>query len=150
MLIGYAAGAFDLFHVGHLNILRQAKSRCDFLIAGVVSDELVEQTKGRRPVIPTTERLEIVSNISFVDHAVVEVNSNRLDTWSDVGFEVFFKGDDWKGTSKGNELETMFATVGVRVEYFPYTMHTSSTKLRIALEALKTSSSQHTKLDQRA
>ena len=136
MIVGYAAGAFDLFHVGHLNILRQAKSRCDFLIAGVVSDELVERTKGGVPVIPESERLEIVSNIGFVDKAVIEDKPNRLDTWEAVGFDVFFKGDDWKDTAKGRELETLFATVGVRVEYFPYTMHTSSTKLRVALDAL--------------
>lgn len=142
MIVGYAAGAFDLFHVGHLNVLKQAKSRCDFLIAGVVADELLEATKGKLPVIPTNERLEIVSNISYVDKAVVEDKVNRLETWADVGFDVFFKGDDWKNTSKGLELEEKFAGVGVRVEYFPYTVHTSSTKLRIALDALSTPSRQ--------
>nr|WP_239464165.1 adenylyltransferase/cytidyltransferase family protein [Glutamicibacter protophormiae] len=136
MIIGYAAGAFDLFHVGHLNILRQAKARCDYLVAGVVSDELVEATKGYRPVIPTAERAEIVSNISFVDHVYIESKPNRLDTWQDVRFDVFFKGDDWKGTSKGLDLEQRLGAVGVRVEYFPYTMHTSSTHLRRALDAL--------------
>lgn len=136
MIIGYAAGAFDLFHVGHLNILRQAKSRCDYLIAGVVSDERLKQSKGRLPVIPVSERLEIVSSINFVDRAVIESKPNRLDTWSDVGFDVFFKGDDWKNTSKGLELEEQFKTVGVAVEYFPYTMHTSSTKLRVVLDQL--------------
>lgn len=136
MIVGYAAGAFDLFHVGHLNILRQAKSGCDFLIAGVVSDERLERTKGSLPVIPASERLEIVSSIQYVDKAVIEDKPNRLDTWAEVGFDVFFKGDDWKDTAKGRELEKMFSTVGVRVEYFPYTMHTSSTKLRVALDAL--------------
>lgn len=136
MIIGYAAGAYDLFHVGHLNILRQARSRCDFLIAGVVSDERLQETKGRQPVIPECERLDIVSAISFVDKAVLEFRSNRLETWNDVGFNVFFKGDDWKDTAKGTELENLFATVGVKVEYFPYTVHTSSTKLRVALGQL--------------
>lgn len=136
MIIGYAAGGFDLFHVGHLNILRQAKSRCDYLIAGVVSDQLLRQTKGRFPVIPESERLEIVSSIGFVDRAVLEFLPNRLDTWKAVGFDVFFKGDDWKDTVKGKALESAFATVGVRVEYFPYTVHTSSSKLRFALDQL--------------
>ena len=136
MIIGYAAGGFDLFHVGHLNILRQAKSRCDFLIAGVVSDQLLRQTKGRLPVIPESERLDIVSSINFVDQAVLEFHPNRLDTWKNVRFNVFFKGDDWKGTAKGEALESAFATVGVTVEYFPYTVHTSSSKLRFALDQL--------------
>jgi glycerol-3-phosphate cytidylyltransferase len=99
--IGYAAGAFDLFHVGHLNILRQAKSRCDHLIAGVVSDEMLRLVKGVDPVVPLAERLEIVSHISFVDEAVAEVVPDKLDTWRRIGFDVFFKGDDWRGTPKG-------------------------------------------------
>ncbi|MDR4533032.1 adenylyltransferase/cytidyltransferase family protein [Glutamicibacter sp. PS] len=136
MIIGYAAGAFDLFHIGHLNILRQARARCDFLVAGVVSDEMVEAAKGARPVIPTLERAEIVEHISLVDQVYIETSSDRLQAWRDLGYHVFFKGDDWKGTSKGRELERRFAAVGVRIEYFPYTMHTSSTQLRVALNAL--------------
>jgi len=134
--IGYAAGAFDLFHVGHLNILKHAKSECDYLIAGVVSDEMLELTKGITPVIPLAERLEIVSHISYVDEAIAEVLPNKLDTWRQVGFDVFFKGDDWRGTEKGRKLEQEFAAVGVEVVYFPYTAHTSSTRLRTALDAL--------------
>jgi len=136
MIVGYAAGAFDLFHVGHLNILRQAKMRCDFLIAGVVSDERILESKGFLPVIPALERAEIVENISYVDQVFIETSGNRLDTWNAVKFDVFFKGDDWKGTEKGLELERMFASVGVRTEYFPYTVHTSSTRLRSALDAM--------------
>jgi glycerol-3-phosphate cytidylyltransferase len=134
--IGYAAGAFDLFHIGHLNILKHARSQCDHLIAGVVSDEMLELTKGSRPVIPLAERLEIVSAISFVDEARAETVPDKLDTWRDVGFTTFFKGDDWRGTEKGLRLEREFAAVGVEVVYFPYTMHTSSTQLRRALDAL--------------
>lgn len=134
--IGYAAGAFDLFHVGHLNLLRQARSRCDYLIAGVVSDELLIKNKGRAPVIPLAERLEIVSNIGFVDQAVAEVESDRIMTWHQHPFDVFFKGDDWKGTSSGAALERKFAAVGVDVVYFPYTVHTSSTVLRRTLELI--------------
>jgi glycerol-3-phosphate cytidylyltransferase len=134
--IGYAPGAYDLFHVGHLNILRHAKSRCDYLIAGVVSDEMCELTKGKRPVIPLAERLEIVSHISFVDHAVAEVVPDKLDTWRSVGFNVLFKGDDWRGTPKGEKLEMDFAAVGVEIVYFPYTMHTSSSLLRRVLAGI--------------
>ena len=139
--IGYAAGAFDLFHVGHLNILRHAKSGCDHLIAGVVSDEMLRQTKGIAPVVPLAERLEIVSHISYVDEAVAEVLPDKLDTWRQLRFDVFFKGDDWRGTEKGLRLEEQFAGVGVEVVYFPYTVHTSSTRLRRALDLLASSGS---------
>lgn len=134
--IGYAAGAFDLFHVGHLNLLRHAKSECDFLIAGVVSDELLEQNKGKRPVIPLIERLDIVQSVQYVDRAVAETAPTKLDMWKQLGFNVFFKGDDWKGTAQGMKLEESFARVGVEVVYFPYTVHTSSTFLRRTLELL--------------
>ena len=134
--IGYAAGAFDLFHIGHLNILRRAKEQCDYLIAGVVSDEMLELARGRRPIIPLAERLEIVSHISFVDQAHAEVVPDKIETWRTVGFDVFFKGDDWRGTARGKALEREFAAVGVEVVYFPYTMDTSSTALRAAIAAL--------------
>jgi len=134
--IGYAAGAFDLFHIGHLNLLRHAKSECDYLIAGVVSDEMLQLTKGITPVIPLAERLEIVSHIAFVDEARAETLPDKLATWREVRFTHFFKGDDWRGTEKGLRLEKEFAKVGVEVVYFPYTMSTSSTKLRRALAAL--------------
>ncbi len=133
--IGYAAGAFDLFHVGHLNILRNARERCDHLIAGVVSDEMLQLSKGKPPIVPLAERLEIVRNIRFVDEAVAETLPNKLDTWRLLGFTMFFKGDDWRGTEKGLRLEREFAAVGVEVVYFPYTLDTSSTELRHALEA---------------
>jgi glycerol-3-phosphate cytidylyltransferase len=136
-IIGYAPGAFDLFHIGHLNVLRHAKENCDFLIAGVVSDEMLERARGRRPMIPLAERLEIVRNISYVDQAHAEVLPDKLDTWRELRFDVFFKGDDWRGTPKGDELERRFGEVGVRVVYFPYTAQTSSTALRRALAALE-------------
>ncbi|MDN5688675.1 MAG: adenylyltransferase/cytidyltransferase family protein, partial [Brachybacterium sp.] len=101
MRIGYAAGAFDLFHVGHLNLLRHAKQHCDLLIAGVVSDAMLREVKGIDPVIPTAERAEIVSQIRFVDDVHIETSPSKLDAWQDVGFTHFFKGDDWRGTEKG-------------------------------------------------
>ncbi len=125
-----------MFHVGHLNILRHAKSQCDHLIAGVVSDEMLIRSKGSAPVVPLAERLEIVGHISYVDEAVAEVLPDKLDTWRSLHFDVFFKGDDWRGTDKGRRLEREFAAVGVEVVYFPYTVHTSSTKLRQALDLL--------------
>lgn len=134
--VGYAAGGFDLFHVGHLNILKHAKSQCDYLIAGVVSDEMLTLTKGVTPVVPLFERLEIVRHISFVDEAVAEVVEDKMETWRQLRFDVFFKGDDWRGTARGTRLEHEFAAVGVEVVYFPYTVNTSSTKLRRALDAL--------------
>ncbi len=134
--IGYAAGAFDLFHVGHLNILRHAKRTATILIAGVVSDEMLRAVKGVDPVIPTAERVEIVRSIRYVDRVHVETVPDKLDTWREVGFTHFFKGDDWRGTEKGLRLEREFAAVGVEVVYFPYTVHTSSTSLRRALDLL--------------
>jgi glycerol-3-phosphate cytidylyltransferase len=133
---GYAPGAFDLFHVGHLNLLKHAKSRCDFLIAGVVSDEVLRTQKGVTPVITLAERLEIVRNIRFVDDAVAAVVPDKLDIWRELRFDVFFKGDDWRGTEKGERLEREFAAVGVEVVYFPYTLSTSSTALRRALDSI--------------
>jgi glycerol-3-phosphate cytidylyltransferase len=134
--IGYAAGAFDLFHVGHLNLLRHAKQHCDVLVAGVVSDEMLREVKGIEALIPTAERAEIVRHISFVDDVHVETTPSKMDAWRDVGFTHFFKGDDWRGTEKGLRLEREFDAVGVEVVYFPYTAHTSSTALRRALDAL--------------
>lgn len=134
--IGYAPGAYDLFHVGHLNLLRQAHAHCDHLIAGVVADEVLEMTKGRRPVIPLAERMEIVRHISFVDEVVAETQADKLVTWKSVPFDVIFKGDDWRGSPKGERLERDFAAVGVEVVYFPYTVHTSSTVLRRVLATL--------------
>ncbi len=139
--VGYAPGAFDLFHVGHLNILKHASERCDHLIAGVVSDEMLALTKGRPPVIPLAERLEIVRAVRYVHQVHTESVPDKLDTWRQVRFDVIFKGDDWRGTPKGEKLERDFASVGVEVEYFPYTMHTSSTILRRALAALEESPS---------
>ena len=136
-VIGYAPGAYDLFHVGHLNILKHAAAHCDRLIAGVVSDEVLLQTKGRLPVVPLAERMEIVRSIRCVDDVHAEVVPDKLDTWRDVRFDVIFKGDDWRGTAKGAKLERDVAAVGVEVRYFPDTLHPSSTALRRARAALE-------------
>jgi len=135
-VIGYAPGAYDLFHIGHLNLLRHARAHCDHLIAGVVSDEMLLHAKGRTPVVPLAERMEIVRSLRIVDEVHAEDVPDKLDTWREVRFDVIFKGDDWRGTPKGDRLERDFAAVGVEVKYFPYTMHTSSTILRKALTAI--------------
>jgi glycerol-3-phosphate cytidylyltransferase len=135
-VVGYAPGAWDLFHVGHLNVLRHARTSCDYLVAGVVDDEMLELAKGRRPVIPVVERAEIVRHVVYVDEVFVETQPDKVETWRRRPFDVFFKGDDWKGTEKGLELERRFADVGVEVMYFPYTVHTSSTALRRTLDVL--------------
>lgn len=135
MRIGYAPGVYDMFHVGHLNILKHARSNCDFLIAGAVSDEMAFQAKGRYPIVPLAERLEILSAINYVDQVHAELVPHKLETWRELQFDVMLKGDDWRGTPKGMKLEAEFAAVGVEIVYFPYTVHTSSTLLRSALTA---------------
>ena len=131
--VGYVPGVFDMFHIGHLNILRNARLACDYLVAGVVSDDRAFDAKGQAPIVPIAERLEIVRSIRFVDEAVVEDVHEKLEMWERIRFDVIIKGDDWRGTAKGDKLERDFAAVGVEVVYLPYTMHTSSTMLRRVL-----------------
>lgn len=132
--IGYAPGAFDLFHIGHLNLLRQAKERCEFLIAGVVADEVLIEHKRITPVIPLAERLEIVRNVRSVDMAHAAMTNDKTEIWRKLRFNVLFKGNDWRGTEKGIRLERDFAALGVEVVYFPYTQATSSSALRRTLQ----------------
>lgn len=132
-VVGYVPGVFDMFHVGHLNILRHARRHCDHLIAGVVSDEKAAAAKGRMPIVPLVERMEVVGHCRLVDEVVAEEMPSKLDMWHEIGFHVIFKGDDWRGTPKGEALENMFRPEGVKVVYFPYTVHTSSTLLRRAI-----------------
>jgi glycerol-3-phosphate cytidylyltransferase len=133
LTVGYVPGAWDMFHIGHLNILLRSRERCDRLIVGVVTDDALYGAKGKYPIVPLAERMEVVSQFDMVDDVVVDYSSNKLDVWRRVGFDVLFKGDDWRGTTKGDRLEADMATVGVRVCYFPYTAHTSSTQLRAML-----------------
>jgi glycerol-3-phosphate cytidylyltransferase len=131
--VGYVPGVFDMFHIGHLNILRNARLHCDRLIAGVVSDEMAERAKGQLPVVPLAERLEIVRSVRYVDEAVVESVPDKVEMWRQLRFDVIIKGDDWRGTPRGLALERRMADVGVEVAYLPYTAHTSSTLLRRVL-----------------
>lgn len=133
--IGYTTGVFDLFHIGHLNILRRAKEQCEYLIVGVTVDELVSY-KGVQPVVPYEERREIVENIRCVDKVVAQTSMNKMLAWYEHKFDVVFVGSDWQGTDKWNIIEAEFNKVGVSVIYLPYTHGTSSTKLRMVLQKI--------------
>lgn len=128
--VGYTTGVFDLFHIGHLNILTEAKKHCDYLIVGVTTDEEVMRVKHRKPIISFEERLKIVNAIKCVDKAVPEDNTDKILAWNEYKFNIIFKGDDWKGTPKWLKYEKEFSNLGVEVKYFKYTEGTSSTILR--------------------
>ncbi|GEB73076.1 Glycerol-3-phosphate cytidylyltransferase [Pseudoalteromonas carrageenovora] len=135
--IGYTTGVFDLFHIGHLNILKRAKLECDYLIVGVTTDELSMSAKNKEPVIPFQERMEIVEAIKFVDEVVPQVNYDKEEAWNNLKFDKMFVGDDWKGTEKWKKIEADFAKFNVEICYFSYTSHTSSTKLRNVLDKIE-------------
>ena len=134
--IGYTTGVFDLFHIGHLNVLKRAKLECDYLIVGVTSDELCMSAKNKKPIIPFQERMEIVEAIKFVDEVVPQVNYDKEEAWNNLKFDKMFVGDDWKGTDKWNQIEEDFKKLNVAIHYFSYTAHTSSTKLREILNKI--------------
>lgn len=134
-LRGYVPGAWDMFHVGHLNILKRARQHCGELIVGVVTDETLHDMKGKYPIVPLEERMEILGAIGIVDKVVADFSANKLDAWRRNNFDILFKGDDWRGTAKGRKLQEDMGKVSVKVHYFPYTASTSSTALRRALAA---------------
>ncbi|MCC8025854.1 MAG: adenylyltransferase/cytidyltransferase family protein [Clostridium sp.] len=134
--IGYTTGVFDLFHIGHLNLLRRAKEQCDYLIVGVSSDELVSY-KNKRAVIPFVERIQIVQAIKYVDEAVPQYNMDKMEAWKKYQFNAIFVGDDWKNTERWNRFEQEFAKIGVDIVYFPYTRNISSTLLNETLLKLR-------------
>lgn len=136
MVIGYTTGVFDLFHVGHLNLLKQAKSMCDKLVVGVTEDDLV-QYKGKRSVIPFTERKQIVEAIKYVDLAIPQSDMNKIETCKKLKAKLLFVGDDWYESSKWKDYESEFASIGGEVIYFPYTKGTSSTLLNETLNKLR-------------
>ena len=137
MIIGYTAGVFDLFHIGHLNLLRNAKGMCDRLIVGVSTDELVKY-KGKTPVIPFCDLIEIIRNLRCVDAAVAQENMDKLEMCKKLGASVMFVGDDWYHSDRWQEYEESFAKEGIRIVYFPYTKHVSSTQISKALSYLRT------------
>lgn len=139
MIIGYTAGVYDLFHIGHLNLLKNAKGLCDKLIVGVTVDELVLY-KGKRAMIPFEDRIEIVRNIKFVDAAVPQYDMDKLSMCKKLGASILFVGDDWYGTEKWMEYEKEFHKADIRIIYFPYTKGISSTKINTALQHFRENS----------
>ncbi len=128
--LGFTDGVYDMFHVGHLNMIRTAKSYCDKLIVGVHSDEIVESYKHRKTVINEQDRREIIGALKDVDQAVINYTRDKMELWEKYHFDVIFIGDDWKGTERWNNFEKVLAKVGVSVEYIPYTKGVSTTQIR--------------------
>lgn len=128
--IGYTTGVYDMFHIGHLNILRRAKEQCDFLIVGVTTDELSFKRKNKYPIINESDRMEIVRAIKYVDKVIPQVDMDKIKPVMEYGVDVVFVGSDWKGTEAWNNYEKEFAQVGCSVVYLPHTEGISSTALR--------------------
>lgn len=129
-IIGYTTGVFDMFHIGHLNILKQAKQHCDILIVGVTTDELCQSYKNKLPIIPYEERKAIIEAIKYVDIVVPQLNRDKFSAWVEHKFNVMFVGDDWKGSELFETVERKLNAVGCNVVYLPYTQGTNSTILR--------------------
>lgn len=136
MTIGYTTGVYDLFHIGHLNLLKNAKGMCDKLIVGVTVDELVAY-KGKQAMIPFEDRIEIVRSIKYVDAAVPQYDMDKLTACKKLGAKFLFVGDDWYGTEKWQQYEKEFEAEGIKIVYFPYTKGISSTKINEALAAVR-------------
>jgi glycerol-3-phosphate cytidylyltransferase len=132
--IGYTTGVFDLFHVGHLNILKKSKEQCNYLIVGISTDELVQGYKNKTPIVPFEQRIKIVEAIRYVDKVVVQRTMDKLDVWKELKYEVMFHGDDWKNSQLWKEYQERFSKIGVDLVYFPYTKETSSTILKQQVE----------------
>ena len=135
-IIGYTTGVYDLFHIGHLNLLKNAKGMCDKLVVGVTVDELVTY-KVKRAMIPFEDRIEIVRSIKYVDAAVPQYDMDKLTACKKLGATILFVGDDWYGTEKWKAYEEQFAKEGIRIVYFPYTKGVSSTQITKALAAVR-------------
>lgn len=129
-IIGYTTGVYDMFHVGHLNILRRAKEQCDILIVGVSTDELVEREKNKTPIIPFEDRRSIIEAIRHVDKVVAQTDKNKFGAWENLQFHRMFVGSDWQGTPQWKKYEEEFSKVGVEIVYLPHTDGISSSILR--------------------
>lgn len=129
MIIGYTTGVYDMFHIGHLNLLKNAKGLVDKLIVGVTVDDLVRY-KGKSPIIPYDDRAEIVRSCKYVDSVIPQYDMDKLTTCKKLGASYLFVGDDWYNTEKWNAYEKEFAKEGIKIIYFPYTKKISSTKIR--------------------
>lgn len=134
--IGYTTGVFDMFHIGHLNILKRAKEQCDYLIVGVSTDEIVQEYKNKTPIIPFENRKEIVAAIKYVDEVVPQESMNKMDAYKKLKFDVLFHGNDWEGSEMYNKIISEFASIGVEVVFLPHTDGISSTKLTNIIKKL--------------
>ncbi len=137
--IGYTTGVFDMFHIGHLNILKRAKELCDHLIVGVSTDELVQSYKGKTPIIPFKERIEIVRAIRYVDEVIPQTSMNKYEAWEKLHFNVLFHGSDWKNSGMYNDITEQLKRVGVEVVFLPHTEGVSSTLLSEVLHKMNES-----------
>ncbi len=132
-IIGFTAGVYDMFHIGHLNVIKNAKAQCDYLIVGVSTDEVVEQNKNKKPIIPFEERAAIVEAIKYVDKVIPQERydiEGKIQTVINNKIDVMFVGSDWQGTDKWNKIEEELAKVNCKVVYLPHTDGISSTMLR--------------------
>lgn len=128
-VVGYTTGVYDMFHIGHLNILMRAKEQCDYLIVGVSTDELVQKEKNKTPVIPYSERAAIVEAIKYVDKVVPQLDKNKMGAWEQYHFEKMFVGSDWQGSPAWKKYEQEFLPLGVEIVYLQHTDGVSSTQL---------------------
>ena len=134
MITGYTAGAFDLFHIGHLNLLKRSKEKCDYLIVGVTSDELIERTKNKKPIIPLDERIQILKELRCVDEVVIQDDLDKVKAWEKYKYDLLFSGDDWKTSPRWQGYVKELAKHNVEVIFFPYTKTTSSTLITKVLK----------------
>lgn len=141
--VGYVQGVFDMFHIGHLNILRNAKSICDYLIVGVNSDRLTKEYKNKIPIIPEKERVEIVSEIKCVDKAVIVDNRDKIEALEKFNYNALIMGSDWKGTEFYNNIEKILKEKNVDIVYFDYTKDISSTYLRKKIDETGNENTSH-------
>ncbi|MBE6740172.1 MAG: glycerol-3-phosphate cytidylyltransferase [Ruminococcaceae bacterium] len=132
--IGYTTGVFDLFHIGHLNILKRAKEQCDYLIVGVSTDEVVYNYKHKKPIIPFEERYEIVSAIKYVDEVVPQTSMDKMEAYKKYKFDALFHGSDWQGSDMYNKIVSELKSVGVEVVFLPHTDGISSTDIKKSIE----------------
>ncbi len=127
--IGYTTGVFDMFHVGHLNILKKAKEQCDYLIVGVSTDDVVKEYKGKTPIIPFDDRIEIVKSIRYVDEVVAQTTMNKMIAWEKLHFDALFHGTDWQNSEMYKKIINDFSAIGVDVVFIPHTEGISSSIL---------------------
>ena len=135
-VVGYTAGVYDMFHIGHLNIIKNAKKQCDYLIVAVSTDELVKKEKNKTPVIPFEERKEIISALKYVDEVVPQIDKNKFGAWEKYRFNKMFVGSDWEGTPQWKRYEEQLRPHGVEIVYLPHTDGISSTKLTELIKKL--------------